>query len=469
MFKTTTTKIFLIFASLALIELGLLAYFFGKIVVRETETSVYVALSQRVQISALQAAHKGTKTHLIFSNGSSNQNLTPGFSVENLNRIINDLNLGFANKAKSQTVVTTCQNDAGVSHLCAVSAVPSLNAWAFDAIPKATVFEIIQKLARELASFAFVLVAAALGFTFLFSRWALQPLHKFAKASRLVAKGEFEKVNLPSRRKDEIGELAAAFEKMISDIKEREKNLALSGVKLAHSARLASIGQMGASIAHEVKNPLTSMFGYAKILSQKSSDSETREAAEIIMKEADRCNQILSQMLRFSRNDPHEKRPYAMKEVIQSAVALVKAEAKRFRIEIETELDSDSVLVGSAQQIQQVLLNLLMNAIHASRDALAQNKNEASKIQIRLQEKNGFVHVQIEDHALGIPHAVREKIFDPFFTTKDKREGTGLGLSVALDLIQEQGGSLQFKSEESIGTTFEIKFPLIHSHSVSAP
>jgi len=460
MFRTTT-RIFVIFASLSLFELGVLALFFGRSVVLETENSIYDSLSHRVRIAALEASNSNAEVALIFLDGQTSRgsgNFPAGFSSAHLAHQLNELSLGDPRNAPSQTLVTQCQSESGTAHLCGFSAVPAMKAWAFDAIPKSSVAEVIKKIANELAGLAMALLLLALVLTYFVSHWALKPLQKFVRASKVVATGDFENVDLPLDRKDEVGELAYAFQKMITDLKEREKNLALSGVKLAHSARLASIGQMGASIAHEVKNPLTSMFGYAKILSQRSSDTETKEAAEIIMKEADRCNQILSQMLRFSRNDPHERRPYAMKDVIESTVALAKAEAKKSSIQISVSLNSDSVLTGSAQQVQQVLLNLIINAIHASRDASSQ-KPAASKIEIELTENHGTAVVRIIDHALGIPASVRDRIFDPFFTTKDKREGTGLGLSVAQDLIHEQGGSLSFKTIESEGTIFEVKLP----------
>jgi len=331
-----------------------------------------------------------------------------------------------------------------------VSAEPRL--WIFDASLQASVWQIFWSNGKEILFFALILIVLGLALTYLFSRVLLRPLKQFARAAGQVSEGTYTDVTLPKGRSDEVGGLAKAFEKMIRDLREREHSLAASAVKLAHSARLASIGQMGAGIAHEVKNPITSMMGYARILAKQATDPSMKESAEIIVKESERCNQILQQMLRFARNDPQEKKPYAIQEVLNSTMLLAKAEADLRGVKLNLEKTTDGIAIGSAQQVQQVLLNLILNAIQAS--------SENSTVDIRSYDDGNFAVVEIEDRGKGIPLALQGKIFDPFFTTKPKGEGTGLGLSVALEIIQNQEGQLQFESEEGRGTKFTIRLPL---------
>ena len=444
MFKNTTTKIFLGFSFLVVIQIAILSYYFAKVVVRESKTSIFEMISSRAQLTASQISSK-TKidlqaTPLIRSDGEILQTqLRAEFPKEILRSLI----------PEAGSVVTECHNIRGEKFICAFAPVAGTAYWVFDYTTNASLSEVIQKLLKNILSIAGLLILAGLVLTYILSRFLLSPLRKFFNATQLVAEGKYESIELPLQRKDEIGGFAQAFKRMIGDIQERERNLTLAGMKLAHSTRLATIGQMGASIAHEVKNPLTSMMGYAKVIRSKMSDPQLAEAAEIIQNEGERCNQILQQMLRFARNDPTESKPYSIKEVIQSAVLLLKAEAKAHHIDLQVNANTDAIVVGSAQQIQQVILNLLINAFHASASG--------KQVNLNVKDFNNEVAIEIKDFGSGIPKEIQSRIFEPFFTTKSKKDGTGLGLSVAQEIIHNQKGSLNFESEEGKGTTFEIR------------
>jgi signal transduction histidine kinase len=194
------------------------------------------------------------------------------------------------------------------------------------------------------------------------------------------------------------------------------------------------------------------MIGYAKFLKSKLTEPQLQEAADIIQTEGERCNQILQQMLRFARNDPQEKRPYSLTEVVQSCLLLLKSEAKTHQHSIHSEIQDGFVLIGSPQQIQQVLINLLMNAMQAS--------PSGSTISLKAESDGSWLSITVVDQGGGIPKSIQHRIFDPFFTTKSGSEGTGLGLSVAREIIQEQGGELNFVTEDGRGTSFTIRLPL---------
>lgn len=466
MLKSLRSKIFITFALISFTELIAISYFFGRVIVRETETYVWDTLARRVQMngsafeaelkaSALTPADLAAKMKLTLFMPDGSQRGQPLSQFDS--HFVKDLLP--TDTSTTQSVVTSCKDRSGEAYVCAMAYSPRTKAWIFEATPTATALQALRKVSPEIFGFGILILVLSILASYAITKIIFRPLQQFSDAARVISEGRYRDLPLPLQRQDEIGALATAFQKMASDLESREKSLESTGMKLAHSARLASIGQMGASIAHEVKNPLTSMMGYAKILDQKIPEGELKEAAQIIAQEADRCNQILGQMLKFARNDPTERKPYALKDVIESTVALAKAEAKKAKVEIKVDLRDEPVLVGSAQQIQQVLFNLLINAIHASRDAL-NSKQGAKQIWIRCHEAGGLVHIDVEDHALGIPKPIQQRIFDPFFTTKDKREGTGLGLSVALDIIQDQGGRLSFDSEEGVGTTFHVALPL---------
>lgn len=444
MFKKTSTKIFLGFSFLVIIQVAVLSFYFGKLVVRESKTSILEMISSRSQLAASQVKfNKKGEPQTIALVKSDGEILDPQLRSEFPRELIKPL------IPAAGSVVTECHGISGEKYICAFAPVAGRTYWVFDYTTDASLSAIIQKLLKNILSIAAAFILGGLALTYALSRFLLAPLRKFFKATQLVAEGSYESIELPLQRRDEIGGFAKAFKKMIGVIQDREKNLKIAGMKLAHSTRLATIGQMGASIAHEVKNPLTAMMGYAKVIKSKISDPHLIEAAEIIQSEGERCNQILQQMLRFARNDPTENKPYALKEVIQSAALLLKAEAKTQHIDLKVEADTDAVVVGSAQQIQQVLLNLLLNAIHASA--------AGNQVNLRVKNLKDEVAVEIEDYGSGIPKEIQSRIFEPFFTTKSKKEGTGLGLSVAQEIIHNQSGSLNFESEEGKGTTFEIR------------
>jgi len=453
MFKRLNIKIFVGFSLLLLATIVLLSYFFGRLMLRETETYVLEAFSSRSQIEALEIArdlnsknsiHDVLRTHEVEFLKSDGTGI--GGSINFPRGVLAAL------LPPSGSVVSECTDSIGHDFYCAITYLPENHLWVLNSTPRSSVLQILASLKREIIDLAFGLLCLSLLLSYFLARWILLPLQRFAEASRKVSRGEYAAIELPTFRSDEIGDYARSFQKMVADLREREAHLAMSGLKLAHSARLASIGQMGASIAHEVKNPLTSMLGYAKILHARTSDRELKEAAEIILKETERCNQILQQMLRFARNDPQERRPYSLKEVVQSALLLINAEAKNRKIEMKVDALSDTVLVGSAQQVQQVLLNLLLNAIQAS--------SEKSEVLVRCREDGKNVVLEIQDHGSGIPQEIQNRIFDPFFTTKGKREGTGLGLSVASEIVHDQGGKITFNSAEGRGTSFQVHLPL---------
>lgn len=452
MFKRTTTKIFVAFTLIVLAQTIGLSYFYGRVILRESENFALESLSRRTQLQATEIASDikqglsveqlKIKGHRFVSTTGDASNLETQFSAAELKSLL----------PSSGSVVSVCQSASLDPFYCSLSAIGAANLWAIDIAPRMTLTAVIRSLRRELLTTVGAALAFSLFVTFIISQILLRPLRQFSKASQSVASGHYDDLHLPIARADEIGDFARAFNRMIDDLKERERNIAISSIKISHSSRLASLGQMGASIAHEVKNPLTSMIGYAKVLKAKLSEPQLQEAADIIQHEGERCNQILQQMLRFARNDPDQSRPYSLGEVIQSCLLLLKSEAKTSQHQLINEMAGDHILIGSPQQIQQVIINLIMNAMQAS--------PKGSVVRIGSKIEGGWLQISVEDQGGGIPKAIQNRIFDPFFTTKKETDGTGLGLSVAREIVHDQGGDLSFTTTEGKGTVFTIKLPL---------
>lgn len=437
MFSNATSRIFLTFSGLILLSFIFLSYLFGRSYIQQVETQILDNLSSRIEAYSLK------------NEDQLRQGILPKDSLFSLITFDHETLKNFL--PPDGSLVTICPEKEPPSY-CAINKIEGSPYWLLLRVESPSWAHFFYQALREIFFGLSVLLLICFGLAWGLARFLMSPLRRFAKASDLLSKGNYHQIRLPNERQDEVGQLARSFSQMAKEIKAREIQIAETGVKLAHSARLASLGQLGAGVAHEVKNPLMALSGHAKLLVESSKDPDTRETAELIARESERCNQILQQMLRFSRNDPHEKKSFLINEVIQSTALLIKAEAKKRGIEIELKSKSDGVANANPQQIQQVLLNLVLNALQAS--------ERGSKVILEsLDESDETILIAVEDSGTGIPQAIQEKIFQAFYTTKDKKEGSGLGLSLAVQFIEDQGGQISVQSTEGKGSRFEIRLP----------
>lgn len=437
MFNSATTRIFITFSALIFVSFLVLTYLFGKSFVTQIETQVLNNLSTRVQITKLENL----------------ESLQKGESVDSdLYEVIDEARTEFREMLPPHgSIVTSCPwpNDA---FYCAIEKIEGSRFWLLLKVAKPSWKDLFIQLINEIAISFLLLLFLCFLLAWLVSKFLMKPLQSFARAAQMVSDGKYEAPHLPDDRGDEVGVLAKTMMKMIVEVKKREAQLAESGVKLAHSARLASLGQLGAGVAHEVKNPLMALSGHAKLLKEATRLEDVQETAELIIRESDRCNQILQQMLRFSRSDLREKKAFIPREVIDSTLLLIKAEAKQRGVTVESSLQSQSLAYGNPLQIQQILLNLLLNALHAS--------ERGQKVLLSCEDLDGDeIQVSIQDHGSGIPRELQNRIFEPFFTTKNHSGGSGLGLSLSLEIVKEQNGRIEFESSPETGTCFKLRLP----------
>jgi len=220
--------------------------------------------------------------------------------------------------------------------------------------------------------------------------------------------------------------------------------------------RLSSLGRMAAGIAHEINNPLTGILLYSSNLFKKASeDGPFKEGLKIIMEETQRCKTIIQGLLEFSREKKPEKVEANINTIIEKALALMENEFFIKRIQIKKNLDPDIINFQlDDNQIEQVMINMLLNAIHAV--------NEKGRIGIRskMNEQEKSVLIEIQDNGHGIPQGKLKKIFEPFYTTK--AHGTGLGLAVSYGIIKNHKGTVNILSEKATGTLITINLPIMN-------
>lgn len=299
-----------------------------------------------------------------------------------------------------------------------------------------------------------LLVVAVVGR--LWSARITRPLETLSKATRTIAQGTFD-VHVDVRSRDEIGALAGSFNQMADELDARQKALKEAQSQLVQSEKMAAFGQLGAGIAHEVKNPLAGILGCAQLsLLDAEAGTSIHENLSLIEKETRRCKTIIENLLRFARQEKVAKDPVCLNDVVNDAAAITNHQLELAEVKLEKDLAPSLPLVlASGNQVQQVLMNLFVNAQQAM-------KGKPGRIRVSTRAVEGdLVEVTVTDDGPGIPKQIQESIFEPFFTTKPAGEGTGLGLSVSFGIIKDHNGEIRVESEEGRGATFRIRIPAI--------
>ncbi len=323
-------------------------------------------------------------------------------------------------------------------------------------IPSSAAFLTARELLNTLFGVALglLLLAAAVG---LISAYRIsRPLEKLSQATRVVAQGQFD-INVQVNSSDEIGTLAQSFNDMAVGLKERDEKLRQANLALVQSEKMSAFGQLSAGIAHEVKNPLTGILGYAQLTKRKfNTDDPLYKNLEVIEKETKRCRSIIDNLMRFARAEHAEKRPTNVVQTIRDAVAIVDHQLGIKQVAIELDLPPQLPQVNAnANQLQQVVMNLMINAQQA-----LEGKPGRVRVAARL-ENPGWLTIEVSDDGPGIPPEIQSRIFEPFFSTKGVGEGTGLGLSVSYGIIKDHSGDITVRSVPGQGATFLITIPAI--------
>lgn len=229
--------------------------------------------------------------------------------------------------------------------------------------------------------------------------------------------------------------------------------------KLLQTEKLASLGQMVTSVAHELSNPLTSIMGYAQRLLSSSpgtAPKEQKEQLNQILQEAERASRILRNLLSSAREAKPERRSVDLNEIVERTLELRRYAFATENITVAVELDPELPLVsGDPDQLQQVVTNLVVNAAQS-----IQHARGRGMIRVRTAHGDGHrARLEVSDDGPGIPPAILARIFDPFFTTKPAGVGTGLGLSIVNGIVREHGGSIRVESPPAGGATFLVELP----------
>jgi two-component system, NtrC family, sensor kinase len=236
--------------------------------------------------------------------------------------------------------------------------------------------------------------------------------------------------------------------------------------QLIQSEKMSAIGQLIAGIAHDLNNPLASVVGFADFLREVPHvPAALREPLTVIQEEAERASNIVKNLLSFARKQEHQRRPTALRPLLDATFVLLRnqfmAQRVEAAIEVEPELPMPDI---DPNQIQQVFVNLLNNAAQA-----IASTGRPGRIQVRARRWLDGVAVDVIDDGPGMSEALAAQVFEPFFTTKPEGEGTGLGLSISQGIVREHGGRIMLATEEGRGSTFTVQLPLSTRPPAPAP
>ena len=227
-------------------------------------------------------------------------------------------------------------------------------------------------------------------------------------------------------------------------------------LRMAESERLASIGVLAAGVAHEINNPLGGILALTSLaLEITPADDPRRDNLEEVVRQTRRCGEIVKHLLEFSRQHRVSAERVDLHALVEKTLSLLERQSIFLNVKVERDLAAGlPTLVADGSQLQQVFVNVLMNAVQAM------HERGTIRVSSRFDALRDEVVLAFADSGCGIPKEQLSRIFDPFFTTKESGQGTGLGLSIAYGIVSRHGGSIEVDSEVGRGTTFTIRLPV---------
>jgi len=315
-----------------------------------------------------------------------------------------------------------------------------------------------QQLRWGILIFSAILLAVSLLVAQFAAGKLARPLALLIENFRAMSKGQHTR-SLPRLQTEELNELSTAFNEMQENMGTAEEERDRARDMMIQNAKLASIGQLAAGIGHELNNPLNNILSYASLI-RREADSDTGAVLrdiDALRDEAERVSKIVQGILGFSRQMPASFTGFPVMAWMQQSIDLVQATAQKQSVDIQLHASEDYQVNADRGLLQQALINLLINAIQASPEHATVNL---------FAEKQGSHHIiRVEDAGNGIDDDAIEHLFEPFFTTKDVGEGSGLGLSITLGIVEQHQGALQLENRhnadgEVVGVSATMALPI---------
>lgn len=279
----------------------------------------------------------------------------------------------------------------------------------------------------------------------------------------------FDRIKMFFRAEDEIDILANKFNQMILRLDKAYRDLQNAQSTIIQSEKLATVGTLTAGLAHEINNPVAGLQNcIRRIKSNPSNVEQNIKYIKMMETAADKIEIVVSNLLNFTRRQTSDFISLSINKIVENSLLLVSHRLEHLRISTTQNCPATLPQIkGNKNQLEQVILNIIINAIDSIEEKSLINPNTERRIVFSADRKDDFLKLQIKDTGNGIPKNILDKIFDPFFTTKSPGKGTGLGLSVVFNIIETHNGKIYFESEEGKGTTVNLYLPI--DNKLSAP
>jgi len=319
-----------------------------------------------------------------------------------------------------------------------------------------TILEPISGLRNWIVYLMLIVVVVSL----FIARWVAtrlaEPVHDLAQIITRYADGD-RNAHYSHDHKDEIGMAGKAFNYLTHRLEKVQKQRIKAEISARQAERLAAVGQMAAGIGHEINNPLMNIMSLASLVDQSIPEDQTqiKDDLKALQNEGKRCAGIVQGVLNFARENKPKYEEFDFSKLMQDTADIFEHRARTSNVEIKLDLESPLIMQGDAGQLQQVLVNVVVNALHAS--------TPGSYITLRARDVDGKIMAEILDNGNGITDENIARAFSPFFTTKPEGAGTGLGLSVSYGIIRKHGGSIVLENRLDGGVRVEIILPIVSS------
>ena len=305
----------------------------------------------------------------------------------------------------------------------------------------------IGQLRQQLISWSSIAILIGIMLAIIMVYLVFKPLSLIKQAAEAIARGRFVKVDVLNTR-DEIQQVMEAFNIMVSELERRQD-------QLIQAEKLSSLGTLTAGVAHQLNNPLNNISTSCQIAIDEFTSGDEKIQQQMlhnIEQETLRARDVVKNLLEFARTQEFAPQQAALAEVVHKSILLAKSQI-RPDIGMTVDIPADLVLPMDVQRMQEVFINLIINATQAI------DRQGQITIRAALDVATGEVVIEIQDNGQGIPEKNLARIFDPFFTTKEVGVGTGLGLSVVYGIVQQHRGSIAVQSKAGQGTSFFIRLP----------